>query len=140
MLVINVLRVLSLTIPDISVAFLNSPPLSYECFYQGFLPRDNVLPARRRKRQIDSIETTEIFTIIIPIRSTRTIELTNLLPNYIYVVNVSIQTSAGQTPFVTITSPTLIPAGNIINPCLLTIYSFLIAILIMFLWTFVIFV
>ena len=112
-IVINISRTLTLTIPDIDVSFLNGAPEFYVVVYQGFLFRANALATRRRKRQMDVIALTDILTIIIPINSERTIILTNILPNYVYVVNISIRTSAGQTPFVTITTPSLVAIGNI---------------------------
>ena len=106
-------RTLTLTIPDIDVSFLNGEPEFYEAVYQGFLLIRNALATRRRKRQMDVIAMTDILTIIVPIDSERTINLANLLPNFVYVVNISIQTSTGQTPFVNITTPSLVAIGNI---------------------------
>ena len=112
-IVINISRTLTLTIPDVTVTFLNGAPKSYEVFYQGFLFIRNALATRRRKRQMDVIAMTDILPIIVPIDSERNINLANLLPNYVYVVCISIQTSAGQTPFVNITTPSLVAIGNI---------------------------
>ena len=110
--VINVPRELSLTIPDVDVSFLNAPPESYVVSFQGFLFADDVLAIRRRKRQPEIVAMTEILTEIFPISSTRTIVLSDLLPNYQYVVDVSIRTSDGQTPPVRIMPPSLISIGR----------------------------
>ena len=110
---INVPRQLSLTIPNIDVSFLNAPPESYVVLFQGFLFASSLFALPRRKRQAEIIGMTEILTEIFPISSTRTIVLSNLLPNYQYVVDVSIRTSEGQTPPVSIMPPSLISTGTI---------------------------
>lgn len=108
---------ITLIIPYITTSFLNSDPINYLVQFKGFLYLDNLFQSSRKRRQSSNvvIYTTEVVEKSIPYTEDRTIILLDLLPNYQYHVNVSIQTAAyGQTSSVTIVLPTLDATGNMI--------------------------
>ncbi|KAI6658157.1 Phosphatidylinositol phosphatase PTPRQ-like isoform X2, partial [Oopsacas minuta] len=114
---------ITLIIPFVPVSVLNSPATQYICIYQGFLFEDSVFPTdMRRRRQSDRViinMTPELF-MTFPIDD-NSITLDDLLPNYEYEVNVSIQTALGRTPFVTIIPPTLAANAPTGPPIVITV-------------------
>ncbi|KAI6660282.1 Protein sidekick-1-like isoform X8 [Oopsacas minuta] len=114
---------ITLIIPFVPVSLLNSPATGYTSFYQGFLFEDSVFPTdMRRRRQSDRViidMTPELF-MTFPIDD-NSITLDDLLPNYEYEVNVSIQTALGRTPFVTILPPTLAANAPTGPPIVITV-------------------
>ena len=107
---------ISLTFPFITTTFLNSDPINYLVRFQGYLYLNNLFLSSRRRRQSNHVVvyTTEVTEKTVPYTEDRTINLLDLLPNYRYDVNVSIETAYGQTSSVLIVPPVLDAIGNMI--------------------------
>ena len=110
---------ITLTIPFISTAFLNSDPIEYIVQFQGFLLFSDLFPSSRRRRQAgdDIIAMTEEMTMSVPYKDDRNIDLMGLQPNFKYNVFPAIRTAIGTTPSVQVMPPTLAAIGNIIYAC-----------------------